>query len=264
MSSLSLALFAVVYLLSPAVLAAASKELTQTYLGVEYAGAPSYAAEADIHKHGGFQMEVKRLEAENSRRVEAVAAETNSSISEGETIRRQLAAAEAAARQLGAKEKEVFSTWSRAQHELEALAASMMERLNASDAFMALTRTRLGAARRGRAEALARVEYLDRREQAADTRRREVVATRLALANELEALSANMTLMEEERKHALQAAAQRADAIKLEEAQYAQLEGDGAAERSALWGLDERLRQLRATTPNALAAAAAAVAIYNP
>ena len=96
------------------------------------------------------------------------------------------------------------------------------------------------------------------------TRRREVVATRLALANELEALSANMTLMEEERKHALQAAAQRADAIKLEEAQYAQLEGDGAAERSSLWGLDERLRQLRATTPNALAAAAAAVAIYNP
>ena len=107
-------------------------------------------------------------------------------------------------------------------------------------------------------------DYLDRREQAADTRRREVVATRLALANELEALSANMTLMEEERKHALQAAAQRADAIKLEEAQYAQLEGDGAAERSSLWGLDERLRQLRATTPNALAAAAAAVAIYNP
>ena len=48
----------------------------------------------------------------------------------------------------------------------------MMERLNASDAFMALTKTRLGAARRGRAEAMARVEYLDRREQAADTRRR--------------------------------------------------------------------------------------------
>ena len=46
--------------------------------------------------------------------------------------------------------------------------------------------------------------------------------------------------------------------------ELAELEGDGAAERSSLWGLDERLRQLRATTPNALAAAAAAVAIYNP
>ena len=78
----------------------------------------------------------------------------------------------------------------------------------------------------------------------------------LTYNNELEALSANMTLMEEERKHALQAAAQRADAIKLEEAQYAQLEGDGAAERSALWGLDERLRQLKTATATTLAAAA--------
>ena len=80
--------------------------------------------------------------------------------------------------------------------------------------------------------------------------------TRLALANELEALSANVTLMNEEKRGALAAAAQRADAIKLEEAQYAQLEGDGAAERSALWGLDERLRQLKTATATTLAAAA--------
>ena len=58
------------------------------------------------------------------------------------------------------------------------------------------------------------------------------------------------------KRGALAAAAQRADAIKLEEAQYAQLEGDGAAERSALWGLDERLRQLKTATATTLAAAA--------
>jgi len=62
--------------------------------------------------------------------------------------------------------------------------------------------------------------------------------------------------MNEEKRGALAAAAQRADAIKLEEAQYAQLEGDGAAERSALWGLDERLRQLKTATATTLAAAA--------
>ena len=70
MSSLSLALFAVVYFLSPAVLAAASKELTQSYLGVEYAGAPSYAAEADIHKHGASRRGRRRsTSSRRSRRI---------------------------------------------------------------------------------------------------------------------------------------------------------------------------------------------------
>ena len=145
----------------------------------------------------------------------------------------------------------------RTQHELEALATSMMQRLNASDAFMGLTRTRLGAARRERAEALAHASDLRAKEEAAEARRRAVVAKRLELANELESLSGNMTILEAERQHALQAAAQRADAIAKEEAQYAALESDGAAERSSLWGLDERLRQLRTATASSLAAGAA-------
>ena len=241
--------------LVPVVLASTSKEHTESFLGF---GAPDYPAEAaraaGQDKHFAFEREVKKLEAENARKVAAAAAEANATISEGETIRRKLSVTEEVAKKIVGAEADVL--WARTQTGLERLASSMAARLNESDAFMTKSREKLEAARREKAEAAARAEALRTQQEAADARRRDVVATRLALANELEALSANMTLMEEERKHALQAAAQRADAIKLEEAQYAQLEGDGAAERSSLWGLDERLRQLKTATATTLAAAA--------
>ena len=145
--------------LVPVVLASTSKEHTESFLGF---GAPDYPAEAaraaGQDKHFAFEREVKKLEAENARKVAAAAAEANATISEGETIRRKLSVTEEVAKKIVGAEADVL--WARTQTGLERLASSMAARLNESDAFMTKSREKLEAARREKAEAAARAESL--------------------------------------------------------------------------------------------------------